>query len=114
MSSPEAHAGFTHMDDKGRVSLSKSVRSALGLGAGSTLAWVQVGEAVMLIPQDKHLEEILDGATAALRRAGIAVEDMLADLDATRAELVAERYGPDFMRTFEELRVAAIDGETSP
>jgi hypothetical protein len=65
----------------------------------------------MLIPQDEHLESIFSTASAALARAGIRVEDMLEDLDTTRAELVAEHYGEDFVRTLEQLREAQIATE---
>ena len=104
MSAAEALVGFTHVDDKGRVSLTKPVRTALGLGTGSSLAWVKVGSAIVLIPQDEHLEKIMDAAALALERARISVQDLLDELPAARDTVVAEQYGEDFLRTLARLR----------
>jgi len=97
MSAVEDIVGFTRIDDKGRFSLSKPMRTALGLDEGSTMAYVKVGEAIMLIPQDKHLADLMEAATQTLERAGISVQDMLDDLPEARAAVVEEHYGKDFL-----------------
>jgi len=104
MSAVEHTVGFTRMDDKGRFSLSKSMRTALGLGEGSTMAYVKVGEAVMLISQDKHLADLMEAATQVLEGAGISVQDMLDDLPSVRAEVVEEHYGKDFLDELKAMR----------
>lgn len=97
MSVVEDTVGFTRLDDKGRFSLPKAMRTTLGLGEGSTMAYVKVGEAIMLIPQDKHLADLTEAAAQTLERAGISVQDMLDDLPRARAEVVEEHYGKDFL-----------------
>ncbi len=97
MSVVEDTVGFTRLDDKGRFSLPKPIRTALGLDEGATMAYVKVGEAIMLIPQDKHLADLMEAATQTLERAGISVQDMLDDLPEARAAVVEEHYGKDFL-----------------
>jgi bifunctional DNA-binding transcriptional regulator/antitoxin component of YhaV-PrlF toxin-antitoxin module len=97
-------AGFTHMDDKGRISLAKPVRQALGLEAGSSLAWLKIGNAVLFVPQDQHLRQLMDAASHVLESANIAVRQMLDDLPAARAEVVAEHYGEEVIRALELIR----------
>ncbi len=104
MSAAEDTVGFTRIDDKGRFSLSKSMRTALGLGEGSTMAYVKVGEAIMLIPQDKHLADLMEAATQTLERAGISVQDMLDDLPEARAAVVEEHYGRAFLDELKSMR----------
>jgi antitoxin PrlF len=101
-------AGFLHTDEKGRVSLPKPVRAALGLEAGSTLAFVKLGDAIVLIPQDAHLEQVMAAAAAALARAHISVEDMLAGLPEAREQVVREHYGEDVLRALELAREEQI------
>lgn len=96
-----ATTGYTHVDDKGRVTLSKPIRQALHLDAGSTLAWITIGDAVLLVPQDAHLAELMESAVAAFERAGLSLANVDAELEAIRAQTVAEHYGAGF---FEELR----------
>ncbi len=65
------------------------------------MAYVKVGEAVMLIP---HLADLMEAATQTLERAGISVQDMLDDLPAVRAEVVEEHYGRDFLDELKAMR----------
>ena len=104
MSAIEDTVGITRLDDKGRFSLSKSMRTTLGLGEGSTMVYVKVGEAIMLIPQDKHLADLMEAATQTLERAGISVQDMLDDLPEARAEVVEEHYGRAFLDELKSMR----------
>jgi bifunctional DNA-binding transcriptional regulator/antitoxin component of YhaV-PrlF toxin-antitoxin module len=103
MAGVEATAGFAHLDEKGRMPIAKPIRDAFGLHAGSTVAWVKVGGGLMIIPQDEHLAQVMEDAAAALERAGITVEDLLAGLDEARDEMVTEYYGAAFMNELEAL-----------
>ena len=97
----EVAVGYAHLDDKGRLPLGKSVRQALRLHAGSAVAYVKVGDALLLIPQDAHLAQLMEAATAAFERAGISVDEVLAELPQIREEIGTAHYGAEF---WDELR----------
>lgn len=103
MASTEATpmAGYTQLDGKGRLTLGKSIREALHLEAGSTLAWLMVGDAVMLVPADAHLAELMDAAATAFENAHLNLDNLEEELTSIREEIVTEHYGPSF---FHELR----------
>ena len=92
------------------MALPKPVRSALGLDPGATVAWIAVGGAVLLMPQDQHLSDLAARAQAALAAAGLSVDDVLAELPAARAEVVEETYGPDFVREIARAHADALTG----
>ncbi len=89
--------GFATVDDKGRVSLSKPVRQALGVRPGSALAFVLVDGMLLLIPQDEQLVALMDHAASVLERAGVTVEDLLEELPAVRGQIMRETYGDEFV-----------------
>ncbi len=97
----EETAGYAQVDDKGRVSLAKPIRQALGLSAGSTVAYVKMGEAVILIPQDAHLTHLMGAAMRALENARISVDDLMEALPRAREESVVEHYDAEFMDKLE-------------
>ena len=107
-------AGFAVLDDKGRISLPKPLRGALGLHAGSTVAYVRLNDMVLLIPQDEQLAALMDRAAAALQAAGITVEDFLANLPTARDDVVNEAYGEEFMQDLERRYGPKRDGEPAP
>ena len=89
--------GFATVDDKGRVSLAKPVRQALGVRPGSALAFVLVDGMLLLIPQDEQLAALMDHAASVLERAGVTVEALLEELPAVRGEIMRETYGDEFV-----------------
>ncbi len=93
----EGMTGFAVLDSKGRLSLSKPVRQALGMRPGSTLAYVVVNDGLLLIPQDEHLAALLDHAAGVLEGAGLTAQDLLDEIPAARAAVVEELYGAEFM-----------------
>ena len=107
-------AGFAVLDDKGRISLPKPLRGALGLHAGSTVAYIRLNDMILLIPQDEQLAALMDRAAAALEAAGITVEDFLANLPAAREDVVNEAYGEEFMQDLERRYGSTRDGEPAP
>lgn len=98
--------GFGTVDEKGRVSLPKSVRGALGVQPGSSVAYVVLDHALLLVPQDDHLAAMMQRAAEALATAGITAQDLLDDLPQARAEVVAEAYSAEFLRELERLHAA--------
>lgn len=101
MSAAESAVAYASLDDKGRLPLNKPLRQALKLSAGSTIALVKVGGALMVIPQDAHLVDLMENATQALERAHISVDDLMDGLPEARAEVVVEHYGEEFLRELE-------------
>jgi antitoxin PrlF len=102
--------GFATVDDKGRLSLPKPVRRALGLDAGASVAWIALGGTVLLVPQDQHLTDLSARAQAALAAAGLSVGDVLAQLPAARASVMEETYGPELVREITQAHAAARRG----
>ncbi|HZS91517.1 MAG TPA: AbrB/MazE/SpoVT family DNA-binding domain-containing protein [Chloroflexota bacterium] len=92
---------YGQVDSKGRIVPGKSMRDELGLRAGSTVAFIKIGDALMVVPQDKHLEDLLDAAIRVLEKAHIGVEDLLDGLPAARDEVVTEHYGDAFLEELE-------------
>jgi hypothetical protein len=95
------------MDDKGRITLGKSIRHALHLDTGATLAsirhalhldtgatlaWITIGEMVMLLPQDPHLAELMEAAQAAFERGGLKLDHLDAELEEVRDEVVTKHW----------------------
>ena len=85
-------AGFAVLDNKGRLTLPRAVRSALDVGRGSTVAYVVAGNTLLVVPQDPHLAALMERASSAVASAGLTAEDYLAELPAIREELLLENY----------------------
>jgi bifunctional DNA-binding transcriptional regulator/antitoxin component of YhaV-PrlF toxin-antitoxin module len=103
-SDDESSSGFGVVDEKGRLSLTKTVRHKLGIEPGSRVAYVLLGGAVLIVPEDKHLETLMQKAEKALRAAKLTAEDLLDELPATRDAVIRETYGADFIRNLEQIR----------
>lgn len=97
-------SGFGLLDEKGRISLPKPVRNALGVHPGSSMAYLVLDHALLLIPQDAHLEELMQRGREALTQAGLSVQDLLDELPAARNEVMVETYGAVFLEELERLR----------
>ncbi len=89
--------GFSTIDDRGRVALTKATRRALHLRTGSSLAYVVLDGAIMLVPQDTYLTEIAERAARVLHNAGLSVDDLLTELPTVREEILRKEYGDRFV-----------------
>lgn len=67
----------------------------------------------MLIPQDDHLAELMDRAAQSLSAAGITVRDLLDDLEQSRADVMLEAYGAEFMADLERRRRTLMATQSS-
>jgi AbrB family looped-hinge helix DNA binding protein len=105
--------GFGVLDSKGRISLPKPVRDALGVHPGSSVAYILVDQTLMLIPQDEHLARLWESAAAVLEKTGLTAQDFLDELPAVRDQIMRETYGDEFMeelaREHAAIHGAAVD-----
>ncbi len=108
-----AAVGFSTIDEKGRIALPTAVRSALGVHAGSSLAYVVLDDAVLFIPQDAHLAELQQQAIQALTEAGITVGDLLDQLPRARDAVTREAYNPEFLAKLRRMRTEHGDAANS-
>lgn len=108
-----AKAGFAILDDKGRISLPKPLRHAFGLGAGSSVAYVALGDMILLVPQDAHMAALTERASRALEGSGITVDDFLTNLPRARADVVADAYGDGFLEDLERRHGAPDTAESN-
>lgn len=94
--------GAIVLNNKRRLTLPKEVCEALRIAPGATLTYRASGGALLLIPEDKELHEPSD--TAAENGAAFdpfeetdpAVQAILDELPAIRAEVNIELYGAEF------------------
>jgi bifunctional DNA-binding transcriptional regulator/antitoxin component of YhaV-PrlF toxin-antitoxin module len=96
-------SGFGVVDEKGRLSLTKAVRHKLGIEPGSHVAYILLDGAMLIVPEDKHLETLMQKAEDALAAAQLTAQDLLDELPAARDAVVAETYGADFVHQIQRL-----------
>jgi AbrB family looped-hinge helix DNA binding protein len=96
--------GFSTVDEKGRVTVSKAVREALGIAPGSSVAYLALDGALLIIPQDEHLASLMERARLALVAGGVTAQSLQEGAAVARAEIAAETYGAEFMRELEQMR----------
>ena len=105
-------AGFSVIDEKGRISLPKRLRQLLGAEPGSSIAYIALDHALLLIPQDAHLAHLQRRAHEALAGGGLTLQDLLDDLPQARAAVAAESYGEEFLRNLERHYGAAPETQS--
>ena len=98
-SSPTAEmpSGFGVIDGRGRLTLPKAIRQAMRLQPGSSVAFVAIDDQLLVIPQDGHLAQLMDGAVAALARLRLTSDDLLVDLPAAGEEAMRRVYGNELV-----------------
>ena len=77
---------------KGQVTLSASARKHLGIEQGTTLIEVVVGNCLVLLPQNTIMQQLRTEAAAAIQRAGVTPQEIIAEADRLREERLSERY----------------------
>ena len=97
-SGAEVAGGFGVVDEKGRLSLPKAARAVSGVEPGTHVAFVGVSGALLVIPQDEHLADLMHRAQESLAASGLTVDDLMERLPAARASVVEEAYGGEFLR----------------
>ncbi len=87
----------TRLGEKGQLTIPKEYRRSLALDAGAPFAVVQVGNALLLIPEQTRFRELCDRVAKAFSSRGIEAADVLASLPEAR-EVVYARLYPDLAK----------------
>jgi bifunctional DNA-binding transcriptional regulator/antitoxin component of YhaV-PrlF toxin-antitoxin module len=75
------------------LTIPDSIRKELDLEEDTVLSLVKVGDALLLTPRPLMVETLAKRAKRELKRAGLSIEDLLADLDRQRIRYNKERHG---------------------
>jgi len=78
---------------RGQLTIPASIRKALKLEPESTLSVTTVGDALLLTPRRLVGDVVAKQAARAMKKAGLRLEDLLAELDRQRERYTRERYG---------------------
>ncbi len=87
----------TRLGEKGQLTIPKKYRRSLDLDAGAPFAVVQVGNALLLIPEQTRFRELCDRVAKAFSSHGVEAADVLATLPDAR-EVVYARLYPDLAK----------------
>jgi AbrB family looped-hinge helix DNA binding protein len=82
----------TRLGEKGQLTIPKEYRRSLALDAGAHFAVVQVGNALLLIPEQARFRELCDRVAEAFSSRGIEAADVLATLPEAREVVYARLY----------------------
>src|SRR5438270_5916573 len=83
------------LGDAGQLTIPAEFRRALALTGGSTLALVQVGDALVLAPYDDELVAVTERLEAAMAESSSDVDDLNRAAEDARAEIVCEEFGEE-------------------
>lgn len=78
--------------ERGQVTIPASIRKELHLDDEAALSLVKVGDVVLLTPRKLIGDAVAKKAARVMKKAGVRLEDLLADLDKQRTRYNRERY----------------------
>jgi AbrB family looped-hinge helix DNA binding protein len=81
------------MGAKGQPTIPKQVRDGLGLETGAPVAFLQLGDGLILLPAQRYFEHLRERVRSTLGTAGVTADDLLATLPTARSLVYAQRYG---------------------
>ena len=87
----------TRLGEKGQLTIPKEYRQSLALEAGAPISVLQVGNALLLIPEQARFRQLCDRVARAFSSHRISATDVLATLPEAR-EIVFTRLYPDLAR----------------
>jgi len=83
----------TKVGEKGQITIPAEYRRAYNIEKDSQLLLIQIGDALMIIPQDEMLERISKNIQDAFYGRGITSKEAKANLEKVRKKLFKELYG---------------------
>ena len=78
---------------RGQLTIPASIRKELHLEEETTLTIVKVGDVLVLTPRTLVGDTVAKKAARVMKKAGLQLQDLLADLDRQRDRYNRERYG---------------------
>ena len=82
----------TRLGERGTMTLPKEYRDALKLETGAPLTILRIGDGLILMPEQKHFEQLCDSIATRLENAGITEAAIQATLPEAREQLMKRRY----------------------
>jgi AbrB family looped-hinge helix DNA binding protein len=95
MSTTQSHVEYlanTRIGEKGQLTIPKQYRDDLGLGAGSSVAVLRVGEGLMLIPEQNRFRILCESIASVFERRQLTPTDLLETLPEARQRVFERRY----------------------
>jgi AbrB family looped-hinge helix DNA binding protein len=83
----------TKIGEKGQVTVPKQFRESLGLEAGAPFAVLQLGDGLILMPQQDRFERLCEEISSALTATGLTPEAILGTLPQSRKRVFERHYG---------------------
>ena len=81
------------LESDGSLVLPLEVQETLGVEGGASLVLLETPQGALITTKQKLVDWALDGMGAALREAGVTLDDLLESGERIREEIFAERYG---------------------
>jgi AbrB family looped-hinge helix DNA binding protein len=82
----------THLNANGQVTIPRQYRDALELEAGAPLAVLQIGDSLMLIPEQTLLIQLCNRIAQVFTRHNVGADEILAGLPEARERVFARIY----------------------
>jgi AbrB family looped-hinge helix DNA binding protein len=77
---------------KGQLTIPASIRKELNLKEEMPLTLVKVGNVILMTPKVLEVDALAKTARREIKKAGLTVDDIMADLDSERARYNKDRY----------------------
>ena len=89
---PVAYLTTARLGEKGQITIPKEYRDACALESGAPITVLQLGSALLLIPEHTRFRQLCDRVATTFASHGIQAEDLLTTLPETRERVFARTY----------------------
>ena len=89
---PVEFLATTYLGEKGQLTIPKQYRDLLTLETGAPIAVLQLGEGLLLIPEQARFRQLCERISTAFARHNITPVEVMAGLPEAREQVFAELY----------------------
>lgn len=82
----------TYLGEKGQLTIPKEYRDSLTLAAGAPIAVLQLGNGLLLIPEEARFRQLCNRIAQVFARHEVTAKELLATLPEAREHVFAELY----------------------
>jgi AbrB family looped-hinge helix DNA binding protein len=93
MSNDVQFLSTTRIGEKGQLTVPKEYREDLGLEAGAPFAVLRIGDGLILMPAQRHFEELCGRIARVFADAHVSADEVLSGLPAARERVYQRLYG---------------------